>query len=147
MIQPASSTNSTSHVYRPNVSLLTPVFYYKVSAALAAQAKGLKDQTYYWAHCAESELLHAIPAHIRLAVRAVAARKDSSAMIAKWIVRYLDAQQAAAIIAVWFVRNAAMSGIRSLYILSADMNGFFPELRRALGSDQEVSRFRSAIAG
>jgi hypothetical protein len=129
--QPASAR------WSPFNPLISVDFDKAVQAAVLARSTGATYRHQY-AKLAEAVLVEALPMYSS-EIRTVGARKGKSGKIGKKIATQLSAQGAAALAALWSVRNARLAGMYQVFHAAAHKPGFGSTMVRILGQT-EVKR-------
>ncbi len=108
-----------------------------VQAAVLARSTGATYRHHY-AKLAEAVLVEALPM-FSSEISTVGARKGKSGKIGKQVAAQLGGQSAAALAALWSMRNARLAGIYQVFRAAAQKPGFGSALVRILGQT-EVKR-------
>lgn len=114
--------------YNPSI----PVDFEKaVQAAVLARSTGAAYRHQY-AKLAEAVLIQALPMFSN-EIRTVGARKGKSGRVGARVAKQLGAHAAAALAALWSVRNARLAGIYQAFRAAAHKPGFGSAMVRILG--------------
>lgn len=130
-----SLSTTASRSTRPRRAPLPTEFLIAVHAALVARSKGHEVEHYHQAKVAEDVLTTALP-EFADGIRQVAARKGMSGFVGATIGAHLSGPAAAALAALWSIRNARLSGIYAIFLSSARKAGFGLTLIKLLGSHE-----------
>lgn len=126
----SSSAHSRS---APLVAVSLPsAFLIAVRAAIVARNKGHDVEHYHQAKVAEDVLTAALPKFMQ-DIRTVGSRKGKSAALGTIIGSQLGGPTAAALVALWSVRDARLPGIKAMFRTSAGKAGFCGTLLKLLG--------------
>lgn len=109
-------------------------FLNAVQAAIKARSNGAKYRHHH-AKVAEAVLISALPMFSN-DIRTVGSRKGSSARIGKNVASRLGGPTAAALAALWSVRNARLAGIFAVFRAAAQKPGFGATMVRILGQTE-----------
>jgi hypothetical protein len=102
-----------------------------VQAAMLARSNGVKYRHQH-AKVAEAVLIAVLPMFSN-EIRMVGSRKGSSGKIGKHVATHLGGSTAAALAALWSVRNARLAGIDGVFRAAAHKPGFGSTMGRILG--------------
>lgn len=117
--------------YRPSIP---NDFFTAMQGALIARSTGLKHR-YQYAKLAEAVLVQALPM-FSSEIRTVGSRKGASGKIGKRVAVHLGGSTAAALAALWSVRNARLAGILGVFRAAAQKPGFGSTMVRILGQSE-----------
>jgi|SRR5690606_23493214 len=105
-----------------------------VQNAVLARSNGIKHSHQY-AKLAEAVLIQVLPMFSN-EIRTVGSRKGKSAKIGKHVAAQLGGSTAAALAALWSVRNARLAGILGVFCAAAHKPGFGSTMVRILGQGE-----------
>jgi hypothetical protein len=117
-------------------------FLNAVQAAVVGRSIGAKYRHQH-AKVAEAVLVGVLPM-VSSEIRMVGSRKGKSAKIGKQVADQIGGSTAAALAALWSVRNARLAGILAVFQAAAHKAGFGSTLVRILGQT-EVNRLMRRI--
>ncbi len=134
--QPISLVHSQSLPYRstPRDPAIPIDFDKAVQDAVRAQSTGAAHRHQY-AKVAEAVLVEALPM-FSSEIRTVGARKGKSGRIGARVAIQLGASAAAALAALWSVRNARLAGIHAVFRAAAQKPDFRSAMVRILGQTE-----------
>lgn len=109
-------------------------FLKAVQNAVLARSNGIKHSHQY-AKLAEAVLIQVLPMFSN-EIRTVGSRKGKSAKIGRHVAAQLGGSTAAALAALWSVRNARLTGIYQVFRAAAHKPGFGSTMVRIFGQTE-----------